>query len=130
MCFVIVTIRSLLWLLLSLLALLMMLSSFMSATWLLGPKIDNKLDNISYTPTVGIYNRCTYMKSQKKTHCGPFAMFGFATDDDIFPAAWKASKFFIALGNIRHLIKYVFLIIIIYIFRSFYYGTYSILCHI
>lgn len=94
MCYVIVTARSLLWLLLSLLALVIMLSAFMSSSWLVGPVEKGKWE----TPSEGIYTRCKFMTSGKHLHCGPFALEGLATSGEVFPGAWKATMFFIALG--------------------------------
>lgn len=95
MCYVIVTARSLLWLLLSLLALVIMLSAFMSSSWLVGPVEKGKWE----TPSEGIYTRCKFMTSGKHLHCGPFALEGLATSGEVFPGAWKATMFFIALGK-------------------------------
>lgn len=94
MCYVIVTSRSLLWLLLSLLALLIMLSAFMSASWLIGPSEPGRRD----VSSEGIYTRCKVMSIEKQLHCGPFAMDGLATSGEVFPGAWKATMFFLALG--------------------------------
>ncbi|KAL6434359.1 hypothetical protein ACFW04_006049 [Cataglyphis niger] len=49
-----------------------------------------------YTPTVGIYNRCTRLFG--KTHCANFNIDGFATDSNVFPGCWKASLFFLSAG--------------------------------
>lgn len=49
-----------------------------------------------YTPTVGIYNRCTRLFG--KTHCANFNVDGFATDSNVFPGCWKASLFFLSAG--------------------------------
>lgn len=95
MCYVIITSRSLIWLLLSLLALLAMLSAFMSASWLIGPPELNRWE----TPSEGIYTRCKIMSLEKQLHCGPFAMDGLATSAEVFPGAWKATMFFLALGS-------------------------------
>lgn len=105
MCYVIVTARSLTWLLLSLVALLLMLAAFMSDAWLKG--VPREESQMKYSPTVGIYTRCTYMKSVKNKHCGPFDLDGFATDENVFPAAWKASMFFIALGELTFSLEYI-----------------------
>lgn len=100
MCYVIVTSRSLLWLLLSLVALSLMLASFLSDTWLKGPlrEIDDN-NSKTYSSSVGIFSRCTFIKTRNNLECGPFHRDGFATNEEVFPAAWKASMFFIALGN-------------------------------
>lgn len=35
---------------------------------------------------------------KSRYHCGPFDFDGFATDNEVYPPAWKASMFFISLG--------------------------------
>ncbi|XP_077285617.1 LHFPL tetraspan subfamily member 2a protein [Arctopsyche grandis] len=98
MCYVIVTGRGIFWLLLNLVATMSTLLALLTPKWVIGPmKIKNlENDTIIYTPTVGIYNRCTLING--RNHCGPFSLEGFATDDVVFPAVWKACFFFIALG--------------------------------
>lgn len=49
-----------------------------------------------YTPTVGIFNRCTRLFG--KMHCANFNVDGFATDSNVFPGCWKASLFFFSAG--------------------------------
>lgn len=49
-----------------------------------------------YTPTVGIFNRCTQLYG--RTHCANFNVDGFATDASVFPGCWKASLFFLSAG--------------------------------
>lgn len=49
-----------------------------------------------YTPTVGIFNRCTRLFG--KMHCANFNVDGFATDSNVFPGCWKASLFFLSAG--------------------------------
>lgn len=59
MCYVIITGRSLAWLLLSLVAFMFLLVGIMTPKWLLGPPQPTNVNNISgiYVPSVGIYNR-------------------------------------------------------------------------
>lgn len=123
MCYVIVTGRGIFWLLLNLVATMSTLLALLTPKWVIGPmKIKNlENDTIIYTPTVGIYNRfvslvftlylieirtqtniylcfrCTLING--RNHCGPFSLEGFATDDVVFPAVWKACFFFISLGS-------------------------------
>lgn len=49
-----------------------------------------------YTPTAGIFNRCTMLFG--RVHCANFNIDGLATDSNVFPGCWKASLFFLALG--------------------------------
>ncbi|PBC29508.1 Lipoma HMGIC fusion partner [Apis cerana cerana] len=98
MCYVIVTGRSLLWTLLSLVALMAVLSGLITPKWLIGPQMkDTKNGSESYVPTVGIFNRCIRLHG-KKTHCANFNLDGFATDSSVFPGCWKASYFFLSFG--------------------------------
>lgn len=98
MCYVIVTSRSLLWTLLSLAALMAVLSGLITPKWLIGPQIkDTKNGTEFYAPTVGIFNRCIRLHG-KKTHCANFNLDGFATDSSVFPDCWKASYFFLSFG--------------------------------
>lgn len=98
MCYVIVTGRSLLWTLLSLAALMAVLSALLTPKWLVGPHTikDTKNGTELFVPTVGIFNRCTRLYGQ--THCANFNLDGFATDSIVFPPFWKASLFFISFG--------------------------------
>ncbi|XP_011496427.1 PREDICTED: lipoma HMGIC fusion partner-like 2 protein [Ceratosolen solmsi marchali] len=96
--FMIVTGHSLAWMLLSLLAFIAVLSAVMTPRWLVSsPRtIDTTNGTELYTPTVGIYNRCTRLFG--RNHCGNFNMEGLATDSTVFPECWKATLFFMALG--------------------------------
>jgi hypothetical protein len=49
-----------------------------------------------YTPTVGMFNRCTRLYG--RIHCANFDVDGFATHSSLFPNCWKAALFFVALG--------------------------------
>lgn len=49
-----------------------------------------------YTPTVGIFNRCTRLYG--RSHCANFNVDGLATDSNVFPECWKASLFFLSSG--------------------------------
>lgn len=59
MCYVIVTGRSLAWLLLSLVAFMLILTGIMTPKWLMGQPVILNENNITsfYVPSVGIYNR-------------------------------------------------------------------------
>ncbi|XP_057328693.1 LHFPL tetraspan subfamily member 2 protein isoform X1 [Microplitis mediator] len=98
MCYVIVTGRSLLWSLLSLVALMAVFSALITPKWIVGPPKTKDTQNGTelYTPTAGIFNRCTMLFG--RVHCANFNIDGLATDSNVFPGCWKASLFFLALG--------------------------------
>ncbi|KAG8042412.1 hypothetical protein G9C98_005046 [Cotesia typhae] len=98
MCYVIVTGRSLLWSLLSLVALMAVFSALITPKWIVGPPKTKDTQNGTelYTPTAGIFNRCTMLFN--RIHCANFNIDGLATDSNVFPGCWKASLFFLALG--------------------------------
>lgn len=100
MSYVIVTARSLLWILASLIALLMMLSALVSPSWLVTPskEIEYGNETITYTPSVGVYARCSVPIQFDKPSCTTLAVRGLATDSDVFPTVWKAAVVFITLG--------------------------------
>lgn len=54
----------------------------------------------SFTPTVGIFNRCTrlhHFHDSSQYSCAPFVS-SFAMPDDEFPDFWKASLIFLSIG--------------------------------
>lgn len=106
MCHVIVTCRSMLWTLLSIVVAFAELIAFMSEVWLIGkPKTRGSAqpDELSgpsepYHPTLGIYNRCIrksrVQNSTQVTVCGPYAEnFG-----EIASGFWQATAIFLAFG--------------------------------
>lgn len=98
MCYVIVTGRSLAWLLLSLVAFMLILTGIMTPKWLMGqPDVFNE-NNITkfYIRSVGIYNRCIPMKGDHN-NCASFSFYGLATDSSVYPTPWKAAMFFLSL---------------------------------
>lgn len=101
MWYLIVTARSLIWMILSLIATLIMLSALLSPSWILAPSetiiIDNK--TISYTPSVGVYAKCSKTVHYAYPVCTLLAIEGLATDSQVFPIAWKAAVVFISLGR-------------------------------
>nr|CAD7425277.1 unnamed protein product [Timema monikensis] len=126
MCYVIVTARSLLWTILTLLATLAILSAVLTPKWLIGPLRVKNSENgtVMFSPSVGIYNRCTRLHGRQS--CGPFSLHGLATDSqvnlkiiprqgfnytdrcaklvmfssvsEVFPGWWKAALVFLCLG--------------------------------
>ncbi|KAG2466663.1 LHFPL tetraspan subfamily member 2b [Erpetoichthys calabaricus] len=104
MCHVIVTCRSMLWTLLSIVVAFAELIAFMSADWLIGwaksGMTDQKASPSSSStgerslPTLGIYGRCLKLKSIHETSCGPYAEhFG-----EIASGFWQATAIFLAVG--------------------------------
>ncbi|MBN3301129.1 LHFPL tetraspan subfamily member 2a protein [Amia ocellicauda] len=101
MCHVIVTCRSMLWTLLSIVVAFAELIAFMSADWLVGhPKTsDSKVSTHStaepYRPTLGIYGRCIKVANLRREDlCGPYAdHFG-----EIASGFWQATAIFLAAG--------------------------------
>lgn len=98
MCYVIITGRSLAWLLLSLVAFMFMITGIMTPKWLLGEPVVIIENNITsfYVPSVGIYNRCIRM-DHDHNNCGSFSFYGLATDPLVYPGSWKAAMFFLSL---------------------------------
>ncbi|KAI8441497.1 hypothetical protein MSG28_015086 [Choristoneura fumiferana] len=98
MCYVIITGRSLAWLLLSLVAFMLILSGIMTPKWLLGQPVVLNENNITgfFVPSVGIYNRCIRIRDYSND-CGSFSFYGFATDSNFYPTPWKAALFFLSL---------------------------------
>ncbi|XP_006626784.1 LHFPL tetraspan subfamily member 2b [Lepisosteus oculatus] len=99
MCHVIVTCRSMLWTLLSIVVAFAELIAFMSADWLVGhPRnLETKPHNTAepYRPTLGIYGRCVKVVNFKREMlCGPYAdHFG-----EIASGFWQATAIFLAAG--------------------------------
>lgn len=107
MCHVIVTCRSMLWTLLSIVVAFAELIAFMSADWLIGkakPSSSEDVDNRTggsqepYRPTLGIYGRCTRIShmqfSRRDTLCGPYA----ENFSEIASGFWQATAIFLAMG--------------------------------
>lgn len=107
MCHVIVTCRSMLWTLLSIVVAFAELIAFMSADWLIGKaktrgsvELDEPGGGPSepYHPTLGIYARCIrnpgVQHVPRETLCGPYAEnFG-----EIASGFWQATAIFLAVG--------------------------------
>ncbi|XP_073677114.1 LHFPL tetraspan subfamily member 2b [Garra rufa] len=100
MCHVIVTCRSMLWTLMSIVVAFAELVAFMSAEWLVGYP-DGSEFNFTITAshhsnqrTLGIYNRCIKVAQQKVVQCGPYA-----TDFmEIASGFWQATVIFLVVG--------------------------------
>ncbi|XP_054908447.1 LHFPL tetraspan subfamily member 2a protein [Poeciliopsis prolifica] len=103
MCHVIVTCRSMLWTLLSIVAAFSELIAFMSTDWLVGfPRTHDSVyphlataAGEAYRPTLGIYGRCIKLAHmQRGILCGPYAVhFG-----EIASGFWQATSIFLAAG--------------------------------
>ncbi|XP_034026541.1 LHFPL tetraspan subfamily member 2a protein-like [Thalassophryne amazonica] len=101
MCHVIVTCRSMLWTLLSIVVAFAELVAFMSPTWLLGtPQSDSsvsggELDSREYRPSLGLYSRCLHLRTRGGgMTCGPYA----ATFGEVASGFWQAAMLFLAAG--------------------------------
>ncbi|KAG7498252.1 hypothetical protein JOB18_003854 [Solea senegalensis] len=104
MCHVIVTCRSMLWTLLSIVAAFGELIAFMSTDWLVGfPRTPDAVfgphgattAGEAYRPTLGIYGRCIKLPHlHRGILCGPYAVhFG-----EIASGFWQATSIFLATG--------------------------------
>ncbi|XP_016361293.1 lipoma HMGIC fusion partner-like 2 protein [Sinocyclocheilus anshuiensis] len=100
MCHVIVTCRSMLWTLMSIVVAFAEMVAFMSAEWLVGYP-DGSEFNFTVTAshhsdqrTLGIYNRCIKVAQQKVLQCGPYA-----TDFmEIASGFWQATVIFLVVA--------------------------------
>ena len=110
MCYVIVTCRSLLWTLLTIIATLFLVVSVCSPYWMIGQVRKTGLvtlnntslqDQDTFRPTVGIFNRCYRLhKFQNILHrdsCDTYVI-KFDMPNDSFPNTWKAALIFYILG--------------------------------
>jgi len=100
MCHVIVTCRSLLWTLLSIVVAFAELIAFMSPDWLLGsPRSENGngVELGEYRPSLGLYSRCLRVGSRGVgVSCGPYAgSFG-----EVASGFWQAAMLFLAAGTL------------------------------
>lgn len=101
MCHVIVTCRSMLWTLLSIIVAFAELIAFMSPDWLLGsPRSDSSrsgagVDSGEYRPSLGFYSRCLRVGSRGVgVSCGPYA----GTFGEVASGFWQAAMLFLAAG--------------------------------
>lgn len=92
MCHVIVTCRSMLWTLLSIVAAFSELIAFMSTDWLMGfPRTPGE----TYRPTLGLYGRCIRLPQLRRgVLCGPYAVHF----TEIASRFWQATSIFLAAG--------------------------------
>lgn len=106
--YVIVTTRNILWMVLSVVATMAVITGMMSPKWLYGsarPFSDNfnmsadVTPDVLYRPSIGIYNRCIKIRrsigGDPELNCYKYAK----TFMDIPSAAWKACFFFLCFGS-------------------------------
>ncbi|CAN9513055.1 unnamed protein product [Ophioblennius macclurei] len=103
MCHVIVTCRSMLWTLLSIVVAFAELIAFMSSDWLLGsPQPDPVAkeagaDSKEYRPSLGLYSRCRRVGAHGVgVSCGPYA----STFGEVASGFWQAAMLFLAAGTV------------------------------
>ncbi|CAG9764392.1 unnamed protein product [Ceutorhynchus assimilis] len=96
----IVTARSLIWMLLSLLCTLMMLSALLSPTWITSTPQAATFDNetVSYTPSLGVYAKCGKPIGKNHPVCTLMSAGGLSADSKVYPSVWKAATVFLAMG--------------------------------
>lgn len=96
MCHVIVTCRSMLWTLLSIVVAFTELIAFMSPDWLLGfPRSDSGVNPGEYRPSLGLYSRCLRLANRGGgVSCGPYA----GTFSEVASGFWQAAMLFLAAG--------------------------------
>ena len=110
MCYVIVTIRSLLWTFLTIIASVTVVGSIITPQWLVGEarlaglRSENASamdsSNRLYYPTLGIFNRCTKVHTFADglvDHCATFVT-GFDQSTDEFPNLWKSGLIFFTIA--------------------------------
>ncbi|KAM9858802.1 LHFPL tetraspan subfamily member 2a protein-like [Aulostomus maculatus] len=102
MCHVIVTCRSMLWTLLSIVVAFAELIAFMSPDWLLGyPRAHTSVGGEEvnpgeYRPSLGLYSRCLRLPTQRGgVSCGPYA----GSFTEVASGFWQAAMLFLAAGT-------------------------------
>ncbi|CAG9813779.1 unnamed protein product [Phaedon cochleariae] len=100
MWYLIVTARSLVWVLLTLFSALLMLSALLSPSWLISFPETATFDNetVKFRPSVGVYAKCGRPAGVDHPPCTLLAVRGLGTEAHIYPDAWKAATVFIASG--------------------------------
>ncbi|KAH1006250.1 hypothetical protein HUJ05_007000 [Dendroctonus ponderosae] len=98
--FLIVTARSLIWMLLSLLCALMMLSALLSPVWITAATQNAMVDNetVTYTPSLGVYARCGRPIGRNHPICTLMSAKGLGADSEVYPTVWKAATVFLIMG--------------------------------
>ncbi|CAH0552000.1 unnamed protein product [Brassicogethes aeneus] len=98
--YIILTVRSMSWMLLTLMATLMIYSALLNPSWLTAKPQMATFENetISYTPSVGVYAKCIKPISLNHPSCTFIGIDGLATDSEIYPTVWKAATLFLYFG--------------------------------
>jgi hypothetical protein len=112
MCYVIVTCRSMLWTLLTIVSTVMVVAAVITPQWLIGKprwlglrsaqmngSVYDHQDR-TYNPTIGLFNRCTKVHlpgSNKQDHCANFVT-GFDMPSGEFPDFWKSALILFAVA--------------------------------
>lgn len=101
MCHVIVTCRSMLWTLFSIVVAFAELIAFMSPDWLMGfPRSDSNTSRTgadTYRPSLGLYSRCLRIGNRGiGVSCGPYA----GTFGEVASGFWQAAMLFLAAGTL------------------------------
>ena len=104
-CYVIVTCRWLLWVLLTLGSTTTIVASIITPQWLVSqprPLSITKSSNITYTETLGIINRCTFFSRHGNgnyDNCMTYVT-GFNMASSVFPDVWKSSLVLFAVATV------------------------------
>ncbi|KAL1501028.1 hypothetical protein ABEB36_006433 [Hypothenemus hampei] len=99
--YLIVTSRSLIWMILSLVCTLMMLSSLLSPRWINSDPQTVTFGNetLIFTPSLGVYAKCSRPISRNYSRCTLMSAEGFLlADSEVYPTVWKAATVFLAMG--------------------------------
>ena len=110
-CYVIVTCRSMLWTLLTVVTSLIIVTSVVSPQWLIGkPRVYGlrserrngtmERSRPTYTPTIGIFNRCTRLHrfgDFQGDSCATFVT-GYNMPSQEFPDMWKSALIFFGVA--------------------------------
>ncbi|XP_050296733.1 LHFPL tetraspan subfamily member 2a protein isoform X1 [Anthonomus grandis grandis] len=100
MTYLIVTARSLIWILLSLFCTLLMLSAILSPSWIAGTPQKTTINNetVVYTPSLGVYAKCDKPVGKHHSICTLMSARGLSEDSEYYPGAWKAAMVFLTMG--------------------------------
>ncbi|XP_023030268.1 LHFPL tetraspan subfamily member 2a protein [Leptinotarsa decemlineata] len=100
MWYLIVTARSLIWMLLALFSSLLLLTSLLSPSWLVAAPETITVGNetIKFRPSLGIYAKCGKPIGNTYPICTLLAVRGLSADPHIYPNVWKAGTVFLAMG--------------------------------
>ena len=94
--FVIVTVRNLLWMLLSLTAVMALIAAIISPNWNIGH--DGHYKTTEKRPTIGLYTRC--VQQQLASNLTRWSCYRYVDSLDELPSNfWKASLVFLVFGS-------------------------------